>query len=339
MLNAPNNQYSPITPAQQPQLPQVPALQIPQEQGQQPAQGGIYNYPVSSCYNPPSTDFNGVKLIINNPQGYAAAGGAPVAPQPAVSNIPANYYIPGQPVNFPMQPGYMPAVQPAQTPEPMVKTEPVQNKPEIQEPTEDFPGGKVQSFTAGLNSNDINVQAQAMNDICDAAKSLDPEIVVALQNNEIYDALINIINKDASGLQGPTNEIIAKRQELLNKATTPEQQDEAFAQTMTEQEAFIMHQREALFTIAVLQNELIELGEQQGKEVELKSLPAIETVVETVKSNPEPIMRAGAIQALSHIARPNFKPELSQIFTIAESDADVGVQEIARAANEQLAKI
>lgn len=337
MLNAPNNQYSPITPAQQPQQPQAPAPQIPQEQGQQPAQGGIYNYPVSSCYNPPSTDFNGVKLIINNPQGYAAAGGAPVA-QPAVSTIPANYYVPGQPVNFPMQPGYMPAAQPAQTPEPMVKTEPAQNKPEIQEPTGDLPGVKVQSFTAGLNSDDINVQAQAMNDICDAAKS-DDKVAAALQSNEIYDALINIINKDASGLQGPNEEVLAKRQELLSKATTPEQQAEAFAQTMTEQEAFIMHQREALFTIAVLQNAIIKLGEGQNKEVQLHTIPAIDTVVETVKSNPEPIMRAGAIQALSHIARPNFKPELSQIFTIAESDSDPGVQEVAKAANEQLAKI
>ncbi|MBR6162734.1 hypothetical protein IKQ26_02420 [bacterium] len=335
MLNAPNNQYGPMIPAQQPQQQPAAATQLPQEQGQQPAQGGIYNYPVSSCYTPQTSDFNGVKLIINNPQGYAAAGGAPVA-QPAVSTIPANYYVPGQPINFPQQPGYMP--QPAQTPEPMVKTEPAQNKPEIQEPTEELPGVKVQSFTAGLNSNDINVQAQTMNEICDAAKS-DDKIAAALQSNEIYDALINIVNKDASGLQGPTDEILAKRQELLNKATTPEQQAEAFAQTMTEQEAFIMHQREALFTIAVLQNAIIKLGESQNKEVQLHTVPAIDTIVETVKSNPEPIMRAGAIQALSHIARPNFKPELEQIFTIAASDSDPGVQEIANAANEQLAKI
>ena len=336
MLNAPNNQYGPMIPAQQPQQPAAAAPQIPQEQGQQPAQGGIYNYPVSSCYMPPSTDFNGVKLIINNPQGYAAATGAPVAP--AVSTIPANYYVPGQPVNFPQQPGYVPAAQPAQTPEPMVKTEPAQNKPEIQEPTEELPGVKVQSFTAGLNSDDMNVQAKTMNDICDAAKS-DPQIAKALQSNEIYDALINIINKDVSGLQGPTDEILAKRQELFSKATTPEQQAEAYAQTMTEQEAFTLHQREALFTMAVLQNAIIKLGEEAGKEVQIQTIPAIDTVVETVKSNPEPIMRAGAIQALSHIARPYFKPELEQIFTIAASDADPGVQEIANAANEQLAKI
>lgn len=323
MLNAPNNQYSPFMPVQQ--QPQAPMPAAPVQQGPQQAPAGvIYNYPTASCYMPPQTDFNGVKLVINGPSGLSTAG----AMMPQMPYIP--YAMPAQPTYVPQQP-----VQPAQTPEPAVKTEPVTNRPEIQPPSEEVPGVKVQSFTAGLNSADMNTQAKAMQDICDSAKS-DKKVAAALQCNEIYDGLLNIINKDVSELHGPTDEILAKRRELLEKATTQEQKDEAFAQTLTEQEAFVLHQREALFTIAVLQNSLIDIAEQNGKEVQIHTLPAIETVVETVKSNPQPMMRAAALQSLSHIARPSFKPELSEIFSIATTDMEPIVQETARRASEEL---
>ncbi len=327
MLNAPNNQYSPFMPVQQPQV-QMPAAPVQQGPLQAPS-GVIYNYPTASCYMPPQTDYNGVKLVINGPSGLSTAG-AMLPQMPYIPSYPMPYQ-PQAPVNYlPQQP-----MQPAQTPEPAVKTEPVTNRPEVQNPTDEVPGVKVQSFTAGLNSADINAQAKAMQDICDSAKS-DKKIAAALQCNEIYDSLINIINQDVSGLHGPTEEILAKRQELLNKATTQEQKDEAYAQTLTEQEAFVLHQREALFTIAVLQNSLIDIAEENNKEVQIQTLPAIETVVESVKSNSQPILRAAAIQSLSHIARPSFKPELSEIFSIATTDAEPVVQEAAARANEEL---
>ncbi len=329
MLNAPNNQYSPFMPVQQQPQAQMPIPAAAVQQGPQQAPAGvIYNYPTASCYMPPQTDFNGVKLVINGPSGLSTAG----AMMPQLPYLP--YAMPAMPAQVPYYP-QQPVVQPAQTPEPAVKTEPATNRPEIQPPTEEVPGVKVQSFTAGLNSADINTQAKAMQDICDSAKS-DKKVAAALQCNEIYDGLLNIINKDVSGLHGPTEQILAKRQELLNQATTQEQKDEAYAQTLTEQEAFVLHQREALFTIAVLQNSLIDIAEQNGKEVQIHTLPAIETMVETVKANPQPMLRAAAIQSLAHIARPSFKPELSEIFTIAATDIEPVVQEAAQRANEEL---
>ena len=336
MLNAPNNQYNPFVPVQQQPQAQVPQ-QAPIQQAQGPQQapnGGIYSYPTSSCYMPPQTDFNGVKLVINGPSGLSTNG---MMPQVPFIPYPMPYQAPAG-INYnPQYPAAQPA-QPAQTPEPAVKTEPATNRPEVQNPTDEVPGVKVQSFTAGLNSDDINAQAKAMQDICDAAKS-DKKTAALLVCNEVFDGLLNIINKDVSGLQGPTEEILAKREDLLSKATTPEQRDEAYAQTLTEKEAYLLHQREALFTIAVLHNAMIDIAEGEGKEVQLHTLPAIETVVGAIKDNPQPMLRAAGIQALAHIARPSFKPELSEIFSIATTDADPGVQEIATKASEELAAL
>jgi len=343
MLNAPNNQYGPFIPVQQQPQAQVPQqAPVQQAQGlQQAPNGGIYSYPTSSCYMPmqTQTDFNGVKLVINGPSGLSTNGmmpQTPFIPYPMPYQAPAGInYAPQQPA-YPTMPVY--PQQPAQTPEPAVKTEPATNRPEVQNPTDEVPGVKVQSFTAGLNSDDMNAQAKAMQDICDAAKS-DKKTAALLVCNEVFDGLLNIINKDVSGLQGPTEEILAKREELLSKATTQEQKDEAYAQTLTEQEAYLLHQREALFTIAVLHNAMIDIAEGEGKEVQLHTLPAIETVVGTIKDNPQPMLRAAGIQALAHIARPSFKPELSEIFSIATTDADPGVQEIATKANEELSAL
>ena len=68
----------------------------------------------------------------------------------------------------------------------------------------------------------------------------------------------------------------------------------------------------------------------------MNKLPGIEKVVDTVKSNPNPMLRIGAIASLSHIARPQYNQYLSTIFELAKADEDDRVREAATKAAEAL---
>ena len=79
-----------------------------------------------------------------------------------------------------------------------------------------------------------------------------------------------------------------------------------------------------------------ELEKRNGQALSLKDLPCIEKVIDTAKSNPNPMLRIGAIAALSHIQRPEYKDDLNVIFELAKSDEDKRVQEAATKAIELL---
>ena len=79
-----------------------------------------------------------------------------------------------------------------------------------------------------------------------------------------------------------------------------------------------------------------ELEARNGQALALKDLPCIENVVETVKSNPNPMLRISAIASLSHVARPEYKADLSKVFELAKADEDPRVVENATKAIEKL---
>ena len=79
-----------------------------------------------------------------------------------------------------------------------------------------------------------------------------------------------------------------------------------------------------------------ELEKRNNSALELKDLPCIENVITTVKENQNPMLRIGALAALSHIARPEYKADLTTIFELAKSDEDTRVQEAATKAIESL---
>ena len=352
MIQAPNLQY-------------IPAQAVPQP-GYQPQgannavaynqPGVIYNYPTASSYLPQTSKYNGVNIEILNPQGQA---GLPQGQMP----IPAQYMPLLQPVQMPVyQQAYNPApvtipapVVEQQVPapvielpvvmqeQPVVSTEQpaVQQAPEtvqaaapvVEEAQAPDASQTPEAFAGKLNTDDLEAQKAAIEEVAEAVKNNDT-LAPILLDTQIFDALTNIIDKDTSSLEGPTPEVIELRNKPQDELSDEEKEK---ATTPSPLEAAEINKQYALYTIAYMQERLNnELENRNGQALELKDLPCIEKVVDTVKENQNPMLRTGAIAALSHIARPEYKEDLSQIFELAKSDEDADVQEAATKALEVL---
>ena len=89
--------------------------------------------------------------------------------------------------------------------------------------------------------------------------------------------------------------------------------------------------------MAILQKALAnEIEAKTGEKLSIDKLPAIDQVVNTVKSNPNPLLRASALVALAHLNKPEYKPVLTEIFQLAQNDEDPNVKQVAQEALNKL---
>ncbi len=363
MIQAPSTQYIPV---------QQPIQNIPQQTGaynnvqpQQANPGSIYNYPTTSYFSTPysngKSQYNGVNIEIVNPQGQGfspLSGQAPVAQQPFT--VPAQFYpLPQapqpapQPVNIPAPQIPSPQVQEYDnTQQPSVQQPTVQQpevqQPEVQQPAAQQPTNPVvdqpavpddtktpESFAGKLKTDDLEAQKNTIEEIANIVKS-DDNLAPVLLDTQIFDSLVDIVNKDTSALQGPSPEVIELRNKPQNELTAEEKTK---AETPSPLEEAERNKQYALYTISYMQNRLNnELEKRNGKALELKDLPCINTVVETAKSNQNPMLRISALASLSYIARPEYSNDLKTIFELAKSDEDANVQEAANKALNNLDK-
>ncbi len=359
MIQAPQSQYIPAQ--QQPiQVNSQPAGANNSVQYTQQMPGVIYNYPTASSYLPAQpyctdkSQFNGVNIEILNPQGQG------IIPQNGVQ-MPAQFVPVQTPVAIPQyQPlpvsqavVQAPQVQPvqqdvmqqpaAQIPAPQIQTPEVQTAqapstaaPVIEQPAAQDPSLTPESFAGRLKDTDLDAQKTAIEEVAEKVKS-DPTVGPVLLDTQIFDSLVDIIDKDTSNLEGPTPEVLELRnkpQEELSEA------DKTKALTPTPLEKAEINKQYALYTISYMQERLNnELEQRNGQALELKDLPYIEKVVDTAKSNPNPMLRIAAIASLSHIARPEYKADLATIFNLAKADEDARVQEAATKAEEELGNV
>lgn len=358
MIQAPQMQYMPV---QQNYAGQGAVNTQPYQQPiqQQPMPGSFYNYPTASAYAPSNSvsteraQYNGVNIEVFNPQGQGITPGAmPQCAMPAQFVPVQQPVMPAyqQPIQQPVQPAFQqPQVQqfapqaapaPFMTPEPQIMQPGVNAgpvvaaaAPVIEQPAEQVSGINPVSFANRLNSGDADVELSALEEVADTIKNKGDE-GKALIDTDIVDALVGIINKDTSALEGPSPEVIELRQQL-NSGKTLSDAEAAKANTSTPLEKSEQNKQYALYTLSYMHNRILDETANAGVPApELKDLPAIETVVEAVKSNPDPMVRVSAISALSHIARPEYKADLNTIFTLAKEDEDADVAaEAARAAD------
>ena len=367
MIQAPQTQYIPAQmPMQQNAYPQAGAynqIQYPQ----QPSY--FYNYPTTSYYNPtPQTaksQFNGVNIEILNPQGQGYIPGTPLnvpvqqpvytpvqpiyIPQPQVQpinqQIPAA--VPAMPQQAPIAP-QMPQIPQAQIPAApeMLEQAPaaaqMPQAPQAQTPaaapvidtpvTTQNSSISPESFAGRLKTNDLDQQKSAIEEIAQYVKNEGTE-GNELLDSTIFDALVDIINKDTSNLQGPSDEV----KELRNKAPedlTPAEKE--LAETPCEMEKAQMNKQFALYTISFMQE---RLNNELKQTLPLQDLPCIETIINTIKSDPDPKIRIAGISSLVHIAKPEYKEYLTTIFELAQADEDEKVKESAMKALEQVKSI
>lgn len=366
MIQSPQIQYMPAQQVMQPQY-QPATTYTPIQYSQNQTPGVFYNYPTASTYMPAQSygtdksQFNGVNIEIINPQGQGLspqnamqmpAQYIPVQQPVMIPQYPAQYpaqfpasqavvqaptYAPAQqvPVAPQVMPQPAPAIIPQQIPQnsvPQAVPEPQVNAqtPVIEQPAE-TPVSNInpESFAGKLKTNDLEQQKNAIEEVAEIVKNNETDGPVLL-DTQIFDALVDIINKDTSALEGPSPEVLALRQKPQDQLT---EEEKTKASTPSPLEKAEINKQYSLYTISYMQERLNnELEKRNNKALELKDLPCIETIIDTVKSNPNPMLRVGAIAALAHIARPEYKADLNTIFELAKSDEDSMVKDSAQKA-------
>ena len=333
--------------------PQAPVYTYPQAPAQQPAY-----YPPYVCQPMPQA----VPQIPAAPQvatlpaapqvapvpaapQVAVVPQAPVAPAPAevpvapqVVVVPAPQVVPAQTnINAPQPVAVEVKPEAPVTPEPAVTVAP-EAKPEVVPSETITPQVDLNSFIAKLTNADFDVQAAGMEEIANMVK-VAPDKATELVDTKVFDSLTNIINFDSSALAGPTAEQVAAREKIMTGKEVTEA-EQTLANTITPKEQAERNKSYALFTVAIMQklygDEVARLSNQT---VPLTELPGAITVVDNLKDNPNPMVRASAIEALSYIQNPAYKKDLTTVFSIAQNDQDPGVAETAKLALERLNQV
>lgn len=327
--------------AQQPQMtgyaaPTMPYYSYPQ--------ADLYNYPqaVQQPYYMPAQTVAPVAMAPVQPQAVAqpAPVAAPVVEQPVPAvqpqviqqniNAPAAVAVP-EPV-ITQAAVAAPEVQPKE-----VKPETAQPKVEVAQPEELKPQVDINAFIAELTNPDYEKQASAMENIAMMVNQ-EPQKATELLDERVVKSLTDILNADTKELVGPSKEQMEARQKIMTGKQVSDAEKE-LANTMTPKEQAERNKSYALFTMAIMQKLFgDEVEKLSGQVVPITELPGAVAVVEQLKSNPNPMVRASAIESLSYIERPEYKNDLNTIFTIAKNDQDKNVQETATAALAKLNK-
>lgn len=268
----------------------------------------------------------------------------------------------GQPYYPPMQPVQQPPVNvPAPQPE-QPQQAPTQAAPSAPPTPPDGPNGPngpdLTKVLANLSDADFDKQALQMKEIAEKGLNNEADAIPYVQE-DVINKLFDIINVDSTKLPGPTEQQLQLREKVaqndmalfnaqqagkdpksvdLPNKLTPE--EEELANTITPLEKAERNKEYALYTIATLQKTYgDEIEKRTGTVAPLTDLPGVAVVVDELKENQNPAIRTAAIDALRHIQRPEYKNDLGQIYTIAQSDADDGVVAAATDALQSLQQI
>lgn len=226
---------------------------------------------------------------------------------------------------------------------PVSSAEPAEKKSikteKLPEAQEAKPAVNLKPIIGSLKSDDVDEQFNAIQTVAELGQN--PKMPSdLLLNEEVFNNLKGIISKDTSQMPGPTKE----QQDLRAKKfggekLTPEQEN--LALSLAPQEAAEMNKQFATFTLAIVQknfrNSVDKEASKQGLEpVRLNEIPEMETIVENIKSNPNPLIREASIGALTYVAKPEDKETVGVILSAAAKDDDPNVQATAKKAEEKL---
>jgi len=304
----------------------------------------IYDYPKGQIYGYPQGQVPVCYPPVVGPVYY------PPVPQTPTTEVPQQ---PVPPVVVTQQP----VQEPAQVPAPVIvdqpkpapaaptapeapETAPVQQTPEVVPAEPVAPQVDLNTFISKLTNPDFEVQAEGMKDISDLIKK-SPEQAADLVDSKVFDALTNIVNFDSSNLEEASEEQKAVRAKVNAGGNDVTEQDKEFAnKIVAPKELADRNKSFALFATALLQKVYgDEVARLSNSTVPLTELPGIMTVVDSIKDNPNPTVRASAIDSLSYIQRPEYKNDLATVFSIAQNDSDADVADAAKAALDKLNQI
>lgn len=196
----------------------------------------------------------------------------------------------------------------------------------------------INEFINKLASPDYEIQANAMEAIAELAQ-VSPIQATELLDSKVVDTLLGIMNKDSSALEGPTAQQLEIREKIIAGKTVTDA-EKAEAVKITPMELAERNKQYAIYTVAILEKLYGSEIEKTNKTVvPMTELPGAAGIVEQIKNNPNPMIRAAGVEALSFIQKPEYKQDLTTLFTIAQKDKDPSVQQAATKALDKLAKL
>lgn len=293
-----------------------PQVNAPGQQPQQaPITAPMYNYPQANVYEMPQKSVYEPQSNFNQPP---TAKEMPSVPQPVI--VPP---VVSKPDAAPVVPAQAPAVEAAP------------QTVEVKAPEQATPAVDVNAFLGKLTNPDFEVQATAMEEIANLAQS-SPDKATALLDVKVIDTLLGIMDADSSKLEGPTAQQLQIREKIIAGKPVTEAET-AEANKISPMEQAERNKQYAIYTIAILEKIYgAEIEKINNTIVPLTELPGAAGIVEQVKNNPNPMVRASGIDALSYNQRPEYKQDLTTLFTIAQKDKDPAVQQAATKAIEKL---
>ena len=225
--------------------------------------------------------------------------------------------------------------------------EPTVKKPEIIPSEPILPKIDIAKVTSNLTSSDKDVQAKQLEEIVKVSFT-EPEKAKDYLVSDVFTALINITNEDVTKLAPPTQQQIDARQKLIanivavekdknavNNLPYPMNDEEvAVATNLSPMELAERNKEYAIITIGTLAKLFIDDYEaKEGKVVPITDVPGVSAVVNALRKDPDSSIKIAAIDSLMHIRRPEYKEELSALFSLAQADPNPNVSEIAAKAN------
>ena len=235
-----------------------------------------------------------------------------------------------------------PAQEVAQVPTQEVAATPAQV--EIVEPQQTAQVVNVDELVQNLNSTDVNLKGDTINQIATYAQEA-PEVALQVVSEPVMQGLVDIINEDTTGLQGPTPEQVAVAEKIAKgEQLTP--QEDALAEQLSPRDAANKNRIFALYTLAMIQklqrdelNQYIESQKANGQEtiapLNVQDLVGYNDVVNVIKNDSRPEVKVAAIQALQHVVEPQDKATVEAVLAEAQNSQDEAVK---TAAAEAMAK-
>lgn len=226
--------------------------------------------------------------------------------------------------------------------------------PEIIPSKELKPEVDIPLVVTNLSNKNFDVQAQQMEEI--ARVSLDnPQNAIPFIVRDVFANLIDIIKKDTTNLEAPSEKQINARRKLIANAIILDkaklnnsEKDVKLPYSISEEEVAMameispMEQAErnkeyALYTIAILSKVYTdEIEKHTGNVVPLTDIPGTSAIVDALRYNPNSGVKVAAIDALRYMQRPEYKEELTTLFTIAQADQN---PEVSISATRALSKM
>lgn len=330
---------------------QVPQVQQPQAYAQAPAAQPNYNA-VKIDINNPQVNTPNASQVPSQPITAPIYGSVPTAsvyempqqslyqPQQNFNQPPTVQEMPSVPQPVIVQPNVNQApIAPTPAPAPVVAPVAAPAQPvEVKAPEAASPQVDLNAFLGKLTNPDYDVQASAMESIADLAQN-SPAKATELLDVKVIDTLLGIMQNDTSKLAGPSAQQLQIREKIMSGKPVTEAET-AEANKITPMEQAERNKQYSIYTVAILQKLYGSEIEKMNKTVvPLTELPGAAGIVEQVKNNPNPMVRASGIDALSYVQRPEYKQDLTTLFTVAKKDKDVNVQQAATKALEKLAQV